>query len=57
LEVPEQVWLACPGELLHTHTGANKNKLEHYIRQFLKPRERPPQEIFPLSAMPGGGYR
>jgi hypothetical protein len=48
---------AHTGELLHTHTGANKNKLEHYIRQFLTARERPSKELFPLSAAPGGGYR
>lgn len=49
--------MAGAGELLHTHTGANKNKLEYYIRQCLKPRERPPTELFPVTAMPAGGYR
>ncbi|BDA48418.1 probable calmodulin-like protein 5 at N-terminal half [Coccomyxa sp. Obi] len=45
------------GELLHTHTGANKNKLEYYMRQFLKPRERPPNELFPVTTTPVGGPR
>ncbi len=49
--------MAAAGELLHTHTGANKNKLEYYMRQCLKPRERPPNELFPVAAMPAGGYR
>ncbi|KAK9917519.1 hypothetical protein WJX75_005258 [Coccomyxa subellipsoidea] len=45
------------GELLHTHTGANKNKLEYYMRQCLKPRERPPNELFPITTVPAGGPR
>ncbi len=45
------------GELLHTHTGANKNKLEYYMRQCLKPKERPPNELFPITTLGAGGPR
>ena len=40
------------GELVHTHTGANKSKLEYLMRQHLKPREKPQQELFPVQATP-----
>ena len=42
------------GELVHTHTGANKSKLEYLLRQNLKPRERPQQELFPVQATAAG---
>ena len=44
------------GKLVHTHTGANKNKLEYSLRQHLEPRERPQQELFPVSVT-AAGYR
>ncbi|CAL5224412.1 g7094 [Coccomyxa viridis] len=45
------------GELVHTHTGANKVKLEYYIRECLEPKERPEQALFPPGSGPAGNWR
>ncbi|CAK0785550.1 hypothetical protein CVIRNUC_008760 [Coccomyxa viridis] len=45
------------GELVHSHTGANKVKLEYHIRMFLEPKERPEQELFPPGSGPAGNWR
>ena len=46
----------CAGELVHSHTGANRNKLEYLLRQHIGPRERPQRELFPVSVTTAG-YR
>ena len=40
--------LSCAGEIVHTHTGANKAKLEHYMRQFLPEAADVPEYLFPV---------
>ena len=47
----------CAGKVTHTHTGANKAKLEHYVRQHI-PEAKRPQELFSgPQQTPTGGWK
>jgi hypothetical protein len=48
--------VCAAGELVHTHTGANKSKLEYFMRQKLSARERPVNELYPVQVT-ASGYR
>lgn len=45
------------GEIVHTHTGANKAKLEHYMRQFLPASSNMPEYLYPVEQQPTGGFK
>ena len=47
----------CAGKITHTHTGANKAKLEHYVRQHIPEAKRPPELFSGPQQTPTGGWK
>ncbi|KAK9800235.1 hypothetical protein WJX73_003462 [Symbiochloris irregularis] len=45
------------GQIIHSHTGANRGKLEHYIRQHMPNNDHLPEHLFPVQLQPTGQFK